>query len=148
MDITVIRKASDQDMKGIMELITSVFNGEQAIPAELIPIPDELTPRWWCAVEGGEITGSIALYQEHGEWHIGRFAVSPNRRGASLGSRLFETAVRDIFKSDIEVLYCEARDTTVHIILKHGGKIIGEAVPFFKGNVTPMFISKDSFEKT
>ena len=86
MDNTVIRKAFDQDMKGIMELIISVFNGEQAIPPELIPIPDELTPHWWCADEGGEITGSIALYQEHGEWHIGRFAVSPNRRGASLGS--------------------------------------------------------------
>ena len=148
MDNTVIREASDQDMKGIMELIISVFNGEQTIPTELIPIPDELTPRWWCADENGVITGSIALYQEHGEWHLGRFAVSPNRRGTSLGSRLFETAVQDIFQSGIEVLYCEARDTTVHIILKHGGRIIGEAVPFFKGNVTPMFISKDSFEKT
>ena len=148
MDNTVIRKAFDQDMKCIMELIISVFNGEPAIPPELIPIPDELTPHWWCADEGGEITGSIALYQEHGEWHIGRFAVSPNRRGASLGSRLFETAVQDIFQSGIEVLYCEVRDTTVHIILKHGGEIIGEAVPFFKGNVTPMLISKESFEKT
>ena len=49
MDHTVIRKASDQDMTDIMELITSVFNGEQEIPNELIPIPDELTPRWWCA---------------------------------------------------------------------------------------------------
>ena len=148
MDNTVIRKAFDQDMKGIMELIISVFNGEQAIPAELIPIPDELTPHWWCADEDGVITGSIALYQEYGEWHLGRFAVLPNRRGASVGSRLFETAVQDIFQSGIEVLYCEARDATVHIILKHGGKIIGEAVPFFKGNVTPMLISKDSFEKT
>ena len=148
MENTVIRKATDQDMKDIMELIISVFNGEETIPTELIPIPDELTPRWWCADENGVITGSIALYQEHGEWHLGRFAVSPNRRGVSLGSRLFETAVQDIFQSGIEVLYCEARDTTVHIILKHGGKIIGEAVPFFKGNVTPMLISKDSFEKT
>ena len=57
MDNTVIRKAFDQDMKGIMELIISVFNVEQAIPPELIPIPDELTPHWWCADEGGEITG-------------------------------------------------------------------------------------------
>ena len=45
MENTVIRKATDQDMKDIMELIISVFNGEQTIPTELIPIPDELTPR-------------------------------------------------------------------------------------------------------
>ena len=145
MDHTVIREASDHDMTDIMDLITSVFNGEQEIPIELIPIPDELTPRWWCAEESGIITGCIALYKEHNDWHLGRFAVSPNRRGASLGSLLFETAVRDIFDSGIEVLCCEARDTTVHIILKHGGKITGEAIPFFKGNVTPMIISKDSF---
>lgn len=145
MDNTIIREASDHDMTDIMELITSVFNGEQEIPNELIPISDELTPRWWCAEESGEITGCIALYREHNEWHLGRFAVSPNRRGASLGSYLFEKAVREIFDSGIESLRCEARDTTVHIILKHGGKITGEAIPFFKGNVTPMLISKDSF---
>ena len=78
MDNTVIREASAQDITGIMELITSVFNGEQGIPKELIPIPDELTPHWWCAEESGEITGCIALYREHNEWHLGRFAVSPN----------------------------------------------------------------------
>ena len=142
MDNIVIRKASEPDMSGIMDLITSVFNGEQDIPVELIPIPDNLNPHWWCVDEGGEITGSIALYRENEEWHLGRFAVSPNKRGASLGSLLFETAVREIFESGIDVLYCEARDTTVHIILKHGGKITGDAIPFFRGNVTPMLISK------
>ena len=49
MDHAVIREASDYDMPDIMELVTTVFNGEQEISTELIPIPDELTPRWWCA---------------------------------------------------------------------------------------------------
>ncbi len=141
-----IRRARNEDIPSILVLITEIFAGEQEIPEELIPIPEEMEPRWWCAEESGEIIGSIALYKDADEWHMGRFAVSPAKRGNHLGSRLFQYAAEDVFSSGITEIFCEARDTTVHIIESYGGVSTGAAFPFFKGNVTPMILRKDSFQ--
>lgn len=143
----IIRRARNEDIPRILVMITEVFAGEQEIPEELIPIPEEMEPRWWCAEESGEIIGTIALYKDGEEWHMGRFAVSPDRRGNHLGSRLFQYAVDDVFSSGIPEIHCEARDVTVHIVESLGGVATGAAFPFFKGNVTPMILKKDSFQK-
>lgn len=142
-----IRKANERDADEINALITNVFHGEQDIPIELIPIPEEMEPQWWCAEEAGVILGTIALYREKNEWHLGRFAVSPEKRNSHIGSCLLKKAVQDIFSSGIQEVYCEARDTTVHIMERFGGKTTGKAVPFFKGTVTPMVLSKDAFRE-
>ena len=73
---------------------------------------------------------------------MGRFAVTPENRGCHLGTMLLQSAVREIFSSGIEEIYCEARDTTVHIVEKLGGKITGDPVPFYDGNVTPMILKR------
>lgn len=145
MENITIRRANEKDLDQINALITNVFHGEQDIPIELIPVPEEMEPQWWCAEENGAILGAIVLYREKNEWHLGRFAVLPEKRNARIGSCLFEKAVQDIFSSEIQELYCEARDTTVHIIEKYGGKATGNAFPFFKGNVTPMVLSMNAF---
>ena len=142
MGLMTFRRASEADMDQIMALVTETFSGEQRIPLELIPIPEELSPQWWCAEIDGKIIGSIALYKDHNEWHMGRFAVSPENRGCHLGTMLLQSAVREIFSSGIEEIYCEARDTTVHIVEKLGGKITGDPVPFYDGNVTPMILKR------
>ena len=67
---------------------------------------------------------------------------SPENRGCHLGTMLLQSAVREIFSSGIEEIYCEARDTTVHIVEKLGGKITGDPVPFYDGNVTPMILKR------
>ena len=143
MESMTFRRASEADMDQIMALVTETFSGEQRIPLELIPIPEEMSPLWWCAEIDGKIIGSIALYKDHNEWHMGRFAVSPENRGCHVGTMLLQSAVREIFSSGIEEIYCEARDTTVHIVEKLGGKITGDPVPFYDGNVTLMILKKD-----
>ena len=142
MESMTFRRASEADMDQIMALVTETFSGEQRIPLELIPIPEELSPQWWCAKDNGKVIGSIALYKDHNECHMGRFAVSPENRGCHVGTMLLQSAVREIFSSGIEEIYCEARDTTVHIVEKLGGKITGDPVPFYDGNVTPMILKK------
>ena len=145
MENVIFRKARYEDMEKIMTLITEVFSGEQSIPKDLIPIPEEMSPQWWCAENNGIIVGSVALFWDQGTWHMGRFAVSPEQRGKHLGSRLIKTALRDIFSSGIQEICCEARDTTVHIIKKYGGEVTGKAVPFYEGTVTPMILRLGSY---
>ena len=124
MESMTFRRASEADMDQIMALVTETFSGEQRIPLELIPIPEELSPQWWCAKDNGKVIGSIALC------------------GCHVGTMLLQSAVREIFSSGIEEIYCEARDTTVHIVEKLGGKITGDPVPFYDGNVTPMILKR------
>ena len=145
MGTKIFRKASKADLEQIMALVTETFSGEQNIPIELIPIPDEMCPQWWCIEENGNMIGSLALYRDCNEWHMGRFAISPDKRGEHLGTQLLISAIQDIFSSGIEEIYCEARDTTVHIVEKLGGKITGDPVPFYDGNVTPMIIKKHCY---
>ena len=41
----------------------------------------------------------------------------------------------------------EARDTTVAIVGKMGGTVAGEPVPFYKGTVTPVWLTKEAFAR-
>lgn len=140
-----VQLATTEDMEAIMALVCSVFSGEQGIPAELIPIPEEKEPCWWCAREGDSITAAVALYREGDAWHMGRLAVSSACRGGHVGTQLLEYAFRDVFSRDIDCFIAEARDTTVHILQKFGVEVTGETTEFFGSNITPVALTKQAF---
>ena len=63
MKDVVFKKATNLNMKEIMKLEVDVFEGEQEIPAELIPVPHENSPQWWCALLNGAVIGAIAAWK-------------------------------------------------------------------------------------
>ena len=143
-----IHIAAPEDMPEILNLVEEVFAGEQGIPRELIPIPEEKEPVWWCAREDGRPAATVALYREGDEWHMGRLAVAPALRGCHAGTKLLEHAFRDVFaRDDIDRFTAEARDTTVHILLKFGAEITGETTVFFGSNITPVVLTKENYRK-
>ena len=137
-----IHIAAPEDMPEILQLIGEVFAGEQGIPREMIPIPEEKEPVWWCAKENGKPVATVALYREGSEWHMGRLAVAPALRGCHAGTKLLEHAFRDVFARDIDRFVAEARDTTVHILLKFGAEITGPTTEFFGSSITPIVLTK------
>lgn len=141
----ILRKADDFDMKDIMELLTQVFAGEQRIPADMIPLPEALCPEWWCALKGTSIVGAVCAWKENGRTHWGRFAVNPASRGLHVGTQLAEYSLRDLFSQGITEIHMEARDVTVMIISRLGGRITGTPVEFYEGSVTPMILYKTDF---
>lgn len=139
-----VRKANDTDMKAIMQLVQDVFEGEQGIPRQMHPIPEEKQPQWWCAESDGEIIGSMAAYLEDGNWHLARLAVSPKARGMGIATKLSKRALEALFDRGVTEVHMEARDITVHLMGKLGAEVAGEAFPFFQGNVTPMVFRKEN----
>ena len=137
------RRANADDLLKITSLITTVFAGEQKIPAELIPVTEDLQPQWWCAEADGEIVGCVVMYKEQNEYHMGRFAVRPDLRGQHLGSRLIRYAIDDASAAGVLEIICEARDITVHILEAIGAEATGNPTPFYEGNVTPMILKLD-----
>jgi N-acetylglutamate synthase-like GNAT family acetyltransferase len=134
--------AAPEDMPAILDLVCEVFAGEQGIPRELIPIPEEKEPCWWCMKQDGKPVATVALYREGDEWHMGRLAVSPTLRGCHAGTKLLAHAFRDVFSRDIDRFVAEARDTTVHILLKFGAEVTGPATEFFGSSITPIVLTK------
>ena len=63
MQNLVLRKATHEDMDDILRLQIPVFKGEQGIPDELIPIPAEKSPQWWCAIMNSTIVGTGAAWK-------------------------------------------------------------------------------------
>lgn len=143
----ILRKASAIDMEDIMALLTDVFAGEQGIPAELIPLQEELCPRWWCALQDDAVAGAASAWLENGQIHWGRFAVNPACRGLHIGTRLAKFSLEDLFSQGITQVHMEARDATVKIIRSMGGIITGTPVKFYEGSVTPMILYKNNFLK-
>lgn len=151
--MVIMRKAHARDMEEIWELADGIFEREQNIPRELSPIPDEQKPQWWCAEAEHKIIGTAVLYCDHGTWHMGRIAVLPEMRGQHIATKLLEYVLKNVFldnalAQDIEEIYFEARDTTVHILQKFGAEIIGEPFPFYLGTVTPVLLKKTAFMDT
>lgn len=54
-------------------------------------------------------------------------------------------SVEEIFKMGGEQIYLEARDITLKIINRIGGKIIGDRVMFYGDAVTPVVLKKDDY---
>lgn len=140
-----IRRASAGDMAAVMRLVDCVFTQEQQIPKDLNPIAERQCPQWWCIEHDGEIAGTAALFRENENWHVGRLAISAPLRGQHMGTALLRYMMRDVFAHDVETVYLEARDTTVHIMKKLGAKTVGEPVLFYGGRITPMVLQKKDF---
>ena len=146
--MVTIRKAAKADMDAVMELLRSIFEGEQDIPGQMLAVPESQKPEWWCAELDGRVVGTVALYlMEDGHWHMGRFVLSGELRGQHVATRLLYFAMDDVFspERDIDIIYTESRDATVHILEKMGGIIVGESREFFKGTVTPVNLRKEDY---
>ena len=147
MNDLVLRKAIDTDTAAIHRLQLDVFQGEQKIPAVMIPLPVESSPQWWCAFIGTSIVGAVAAWKENDQVHWGRFAIGQNHRGLHIGTKLAHFSMEDLFSQQIEEIHMEARDVTVKIICDMGGKIIGEPTEFYGSTITPVILHKMDFYK-
>ncbi|CZQ91538.1 GNAT family N-acetyltransferase [Trichococcus ilyis] len=138
-----LRKATADDMEEILRLQVETFHGEQKIPSEGIPLPDEKSPQWWCAVLDDVLVGAVAAWEEDKQVHWGRFVTDPTHRGLQIGTKLARFSLDDLFSSQqVDEIHMEAREITVKMICRMGGKIIGEPIPFFEGTVTPLVLKK------
>lgn len=141
----IVRRALPQDMEAVMRLQVAVFEGEQHIPAALIVSPGDNFLQWWCAVEEHSLAGAVAAWKENGEVHWGRFAVDPSFRGRKIGTKLAKYSLEDLFSQGYDEVYMEAREVTVKIICKMGGKVMGEPVQFYEGTVTPVILRRNDY---
>ncbi|WP_432664161.1 GNAT family N-acetyltransferase [Wukongibacter baidiensis] len=131
--------------KKAMNLVLETFNGDQNIPKELIPISKELTPMWWCIRIGEDVVGVVACWIENSDYHLGRIAVDKEFRKMGIGKKLILNSIKEIFANGGNEIYLDARDVTVKIIQRIGGKIIGDSVEFYGDSVTPMILKKSDF---
>lgn len=143
-----IRSALPEEFDRLKELVGTVFETEQDIPRELDHMGPDWLPRWWCIEEDGRLLGSVALFREDGAWHMGRFVIDPALRGQHMGTRLLTLALHDVFQQDIDEVCMEARDTTVHILKQFGAETTGEPFPFYRGQVTPMRLTKAAYRRS
>ncbi len=147
MDNLILRKAAHKDMEDILQLQIDVFEGEQRIPSDLIPIPEEKSPKWWCALIGNTIVGAVAAWNEQNQVHWGRFATRQNYRGLHIGTKLARFSLEDLFSQQLEEIYMDARDATVKIICNMGGQIVGKPMEFYDGTVTPIVLYEKEFRR-
>ena len=141
----IVRRASDADMDAVMEMNAQIFEGEQNIPQEMNFIPADKQPQWWCMEQDGELVGTAAIYREGEQWHMGRITVAPKLRGQHKGTFLLKRVLDDVFAQDVDNIFLEARDATVHILTGFGAEIVGEPFAFYRGNVTPILLTRDKF---
>ena len=141
----VCRRAYDEEINSIMELVIRTFTGEQDIPQELNYLPAEKQPHWFCAEENGKLVGTIAFFRESDGWHAGRIAIEPRCRGQHIGTRLISYALSEMFGTGAEEIRLEARPITVHILTGLGAQITGEPFPFYRSTCTPIRIKREDF---
>lgn len=141
------RKARTEDMEAVMALQTAVFHGEQLIPRDAVEAFLAMEPQCWVAELDGVIVGTAAAWHEGGQLHWGRFIVTKALRGRHIGTKLAAFTFAELFSQGIDSIFMEARDTTVAIVGKMGGTVAGEPVPFYKGTVTPVWITRAAFAR-
>ena len=66
-------------------------------------------------------------------------------RGQGLGKKLVTASLTDLFQMGLEKITIDARDITVNLILKLGGKTVGVKTSFYGHPITPMEIHKNNF---
>ncbi len=140
-----VRRVGKHEMQAVMEKVCGVFSSEQGIPMELIPVGEEYSPQWWGAFQDHRLIGTAAVYVEKGQYHMGRITVDRELRGQRIGSALIEAVLADLFGQDVQEVFLDARRTTVNIILRLGGEIVGEEHDFYGEPCTPIAITKAQF---
>jgi len=144
MELIIERLPKDYIGEALI-LLEEVFAYEQGIPVELHNLKEELKPIWWCAKVDLEIAGVVAGWIEKDGWHWGRFAVKKRLRGLGIGKKLAIFSLNEIFSLGAEKIHIGARDVTVGILKKLGGKVVGEPVIFYGEPVTPMILERHDF---
>lgn len=76
---------------------------------------------------------------------MGRITVARRLRGQHKGTFLLKCVLEDVFTQDVDNIFLEARDATVHILTGFGAEIAGEPFAFYCGNVTPMIPTRTAF---
>ena len=141
----LFRRAVPSEKAALQKLQIDVFSGEQGIPPGEVPVLPSLAPQYWCAVKGSVPIGAVAAWREEGKIHWGRFAVKKEYRGQHIGQELALYSLRDLFSQQVDAIYLGARDATVKLMEKWGGKVIG-ASSFFHGSaITPVILQRDVF---
>lgn len=141
----IVRRAADADMEKILAFAAQIFADEQDIPKELNRIPADKQPQWWCMEQDGELVGTAAIYREGEQWHMGRITIAPMLRGQHKGTFLLKRVLDDVFAQDVDNIFLEARDATVHILTGFGAEIVGAPFAFYRGNVTPILLTRTAF---
>jgi DNA-binding MarR family transcriptional regulator/predicted GNAT family N-acyltransferase len=140
-----IEHLRDAYFDSAMELLIQTFSNEQNIPGQLVPLSKSKSPRWWCVRVGEEVLGAVAAWKESGQWHWGRFAVDKNFRGLGIGKTMAIESITELFTGAADKIIIEARDITVGIIQKLGGKQTRPPFDFYGEPVTPMVLEKEAF---
>lgn len=139
-----IEQLNPTSVNSTLLFLEEVFSIEQNIPKELIPVKAD-QQKWWAIKDGNQIVGTAAIWQINSEWHWGRLAIHEKLRGLGLGKKLVTQSLEESFQMGIETILIDARDITVDMILKLGGKIVGEKINFYGLPVTPMELRKRDF---
>ncbi len=139
-----IEKIDGESLDSIFDFLEQIFSREQHIPRKLIPLQSD-EQHWWCIRKGDAIVGTVAAWNEKGEWHWGRLAIDPALRGAGLAKKLAIKSFEDLFKQEIEYIHIDARDITVTLLESLGGRIIGQTSDFYGFPITPMGLGKSDF---
>ena len=124
--------------------LENVFYKEQNIPKELIPLEND-SQKWWCIRSNNEVVGIVAAWEVKSEWHWGRLAIHKKLRGFGIGKKIAIKSLDELFQMGIEKVKIDARDITVKMVLKLGGKITGRKAKFYGHSITPMEIQKKDF---
>lgn len=124
--------------------LEDVFYKEQNIPKKLIPLEAD-NQKWWCIKSNDQIVGTVAAWEINYKWHWGRLAIHKELRGFGLGKKLVTKSLDELFQIGMEKVIIDARDITVEMVLKIGGKITGEKSNFYGYSITPMEIYKKDF---
>ena len=142
-----IRQTTNEETRKAKSIACEIFFEEQAIPKELTPVPDELSPVWWGAFSENELIGTIAEYKENGKQHIGRLTVKKEFRGQRIATMLVTHVLSELFIREVDKVLLDAREATKRIILSLGGEVTGEKYPFFNSTCTPVRITREQFLK-
>lgn len=137
----------NQDLQdSTLLFLEDVFHKEQHIPTELIPLKND-NQKWWCIKINNEVVGIVAAWETKNEWHWGRLAIHKKLRGLGMGKKIATKSLEELFQMGVEKVIIDARDITVEMVLKMGGKITGEKTNFYDHPITPMKIHKNDFIK-
>jgi predicted GNAT family N-acyltransferase len=139
-----IEQLNQEHYNSAILFLENVFYKEQNIPKELIPLENE-NQKWWCIRSSDEIVAIAAAWEVKSEWHWGRLAIHKKLRGFGMGKKIAIKSLDELFQMGIESVKIEARDITVEMVLKMGGKITGRKAKFYGHSITPMEIQKEDF---
>ncbi|MCD8028026.1 MAG: GNAT family N-acetyltransferase [Erysipelotrichaceae bacterium] len=140
-----ILKAKHTDFITLEDISGEIFESEQGIPKSLTHIDDDNNPQWWYVLDDKIIVGTICAYFEDNKCHMGRIAIIPSMRNKGIATKMIRQALEDLFLQGVDTIYLEARDVTVHMLEKMGGKVNGEPFEFYGDICTPVVINKRNY---